>query len=461
MKTLLIGGMVVGPLETITADILLEDGKVAALGRGLPRDGAEAIDVSGNYVLPGMIDAHTHITLDARAAKGSDVYCAGTLPAIMGGTTTIIDHLSFGPPAKPLRRQWEKHVALASGQAVTDYAFHGVIQELTENTPKELAALAREGICSLKAYMAYDFRLSDADLLKLLRLTGELGLPLTVHAEDHDPIARLRAEFKAQGKGAPMWHAKSRPAVCESTAVARVLRLARQAGDAPIYVVHLSTAAGLEEIKKARGEGQKNVFAETCTQYLALTEDRYADPVEGLKYIMAPPLRTAADCEALWRGLADGDIQTVATDHCSFSFVHDKQRGLDDFTSCPGGAPGLEERLSVLYSEGVAKGRITINTLADRLSTTPAAIFGLNPVKGRLLPGADADVVILNPGVERTLLQEDLHGPADYSLYDGLKLKGRIEAVFLCGNLTAKDNAFLGRRGQGSLLRRGSSMYRD
>lgn len=461
MKTLLTGGTVVASSETIAADILLKDGKVAALGRGLPRDGAKVVDVSGCWVLPGMVDAHTHVTLDAQADRDSDIYFAGTVPAAVGGTTTIIDHLSFGPAGKPLRAQLDRHAALARERAAVDYAFHGVIQHVDGKILEEMGELARTGIPSFKAYTTYDFRLGDAELLKALRRCRETGALLAAHAEEHEPIAALRARFKAEGKGAPIWHAKSRPASCEAEAVARLLRLAREAGDAPVYVVHLSTAAGLREIRRARAEGQKNIFAETCTQYLTLTEDRYDDPVEGLKYIMSPPLRDAEDVEALWRGVADGAIDVIATDHCNLRFDRDKRRGLGDFTVCPGGAPGLEERLPVLYSEGVAKGRIDITTLVERLAAAPAKIFGLYPQKGLLLPGADADVVIIDPEAEQTLLQENLHGPADFSLYDGMKIKGRIKAVYLRGTLIAGNNAFLGRRGQGRFLPRGRNMHRD
>ncbi len=461
MKTLITDGLVVTPTGTVTADLLMADGRVAAVGPGLPRDGAKVLPAAGKYVLPGFVDVHTHITLNAEAARGTDVFYHGTIPAAMGGTTTIVDHLAFGPVGQPLRAQIAAYRALADGQAVVDYGFHGVIQHLDAAVLAELKELRDGGYSSVKAYMTYDFRLTDREFLALLRLTRELGMMLTVHAETHETITRLRAEFKAAGRGEPLWHPRSRPAECENEAIARLLRLAAEAGDAPVYVVHLSTAKGLEAVRKARAAGQKNIFAETCTQYLTLTEERYADPLDGLKYIMSPPLRTERDVEALWQGVANGDIQTIATDHCNFSFARDKQLGIGDFTACPGGAPGLEERLPVLFSEGVLKGRITLDRLVRAAAAAPAEIFGIYPQKGALLPGSDADVVIFDPMATGVLQASELHGPADYSLYEGMPLQGRIESVFLRGRRIANDNVFLGQRGEGHFLRRGRSMHME
>ena len=456
MKTLIANGTIVTPEETRRADLLFENGRVAAVGRGLATgraaNGAAVVDASGMLVFPGGVDAHTHITLDADASRGSGVFFNGTVPAVMGGTTTIIDHMAFAPGRRP-RDQYALYRELADGRCVPDYGFHGVVQSLDAHTLTDLEFLAAEGCTSVKAYMTYDARLSDAELLRLLRKTRELGMLLTVHAEDHEPIQRLRNQYIRMGKGTPEWHAKSRPASCEADAVARLLRLAGQAGNAPVYVVHLSTAAGLEAIRKARASGQTHIYAETCTQYLTLTEDLYKDPVEGLRYIMAPPLRARADVEALWEGVADGGIQTVATDHCSFT-VSRKMRGLHDFTRCPGGIPGLEERLTVLYSEGVAKGRISVRRFVEAVSTAPARLFGLWSQKGSLAPGSDADAVIFNPGAEHVLTASELHGPGDYSAYEGLPLTGRVETVFLRGIQVADKNAFTAGRGCGRYLQR-------
>ncbi len=456
MKTLIRGGMVVTPQEVTTADVLLSDGIIAKLGPDLSAPGAEIVDATGKYVLPGGVDAHTHVTLNIDAVRGADIYYAGTVPAAAGGTTTIIEHLGFAPAGRSVRDQLLFHRREADSAAVVDYAFHGLIQGANgcprEDTAACLNFFRARDCASVKVYTTYDGRLDDDSLLLLLRMARERGLLPAVHAERHEPIMRLRAEFKAKRRGEPMCHARSRPAECEAGAVRRVLELAAQAGDAPVYIVHLSTAAGLEEITKARAAGQRNIFVETCTQYLVLTEERYAHPVEGLKYIMAPPLRTRDDVEALWQGVADGRIQTVATDHCAYT-LRDKEHGRGDFTACPGGAPGVEERMNVLFSEGVAKKRISPQRFAELCCSAPARLFGLAPRKGVLAPGSDADVVILDPVPRRTLRAAGLHGLSDYSIYEGLDLTGRIDAVYLRGRLIAAHGSFLGGRGEGRLLK--------
>ena len=460
MKTLITNGTIITSQETLAADLLLADGRVAAIGAGLDRDGADIVNASGKYILPGGVDVHTHITLNIDAVFNTDAFYTGTIPAITGGTTTVIDHMSFAPEG----RSFHDHIALykktSEKRPVVDYGFHGLIQHMDAQTLAELVRLPEQEFTSVKAYMTYPDRLNDAELSDLLRLTKKLGLLLAVHCENHEEIIRLRAEFKAEGKGEPIWHARSRPAECEAEAVSRLLRLASEAGDAPVYVVHLSTAKGLNAIQKARAAGQKNIFAETCTQYLTLTEDKYLDPDTGLLYLMSPPLRTRKDTEALWEGVANGDIQTIATDHCSFTLA-DKAGGRGDFTLCPGGAPGMEERMTVLFSEGVMQGRISATRFVDLVSTTPARLFGLFPQKGDILPGSDADVVILDPEARYILQNNDLHGPSDYSLYEGMTLTGRIDAVYLRGVLMADQTGFLGKRGAGQLLRRGRCMYSD
>lgn len=445
MQTIIKGGTLVSSKESVQADILMVGGRIAAVGQGLEAGGeARVIDASGKYVLPGGIDAHTHITLDIAASRGSDVYFSGTVPAALGGTTCIVDHLSFRHDGSDLEDELRAYMALARGQSAIDYAFHGLVQGADEKSLRDLEILPRLGLKSVKAYMTYDFRLNDGDLLKVLECTRALGLILIVHAEDHEEIQRLRAQCKAEGKLAPIWHARSRPAAGEARAVARVLALAKQAGDAPVYIAHLSTADGLEEIRKARAAGQRNIYAETCTQYLLFTEERYLDEEDGLRYIMAPPLREKSDVEALWQGLAQGDIQVAASDHCSFTLA-DKARGRGDFTACPGGAPGLNERLSALFSEGVLKGRISPQKFVELCSSAPAEIFGLAG-KGAIAPGADADLLILDPAAPAGI---HLPLPDSYSIYTGLGLKGRVDYVCLGGEPVAVNGQYTGSRGQG------------
>lgn len=452
MKTLIKNGTVVTDGTIQRADLLMENGRISAMGDGLFADGAVLLDAAGKLVLPGGVDAHTHITLNLDAVRGTDAYYRGTVPAAVGGTTTIIDHLAFMPSGRTMKEHIAAYRELAVGASAVDYLFHGLAQGAGAVSADAVAGLPEGEFSSVKAYMTYDHRIDGDALLRLLRRTRELGLLLVVHAEDDALIRALREQYRAEGKGDPVWHAASRPARSEAEAVTRVLRFAAEAGDAPVYIAHLSSAAGLEAVRNARAAGRKNVFVETCTQYLCLTDEVYANPVQGLRAVMSPPLRKREDVDALWRGLADGDIQVVATDHCAFT-VQDKMAGLHDFIRCPGGAPGIEERFAVLYSEGVAKGRIGLERFVECVAGNPAKIFGLSPRKGSLLPGADADVVIVDPDADSVLRAGNLHGPGDYSLYDGLRLRGRVESVFLRGERVAHAGDFTGRRGAGALLR--------
>lgn len=443
MKTLISNGTVVTPEGTLRADLLMAEGRILAVGKNLAagegRDAAETVDATDRLVLPGGVDAHTHITLDVDAVLGTDAYYTGTLPALAGGTTTIVDHMAFAPEGRFAATQLALYHELADGRAAVDYAFHGVIQHRDENALRALETFRENGISSVKAYMTYAGRLDDAALLRFFRRCKELGLMALVHAEDHECVENGRAACIAEGRLAPLWHARSRPAECEAKAVARALALAAEAGDAPVYIVHLSTAQGLRAVQRARAAGQKNVFAETCPQYLCLTDACYQDPEEGLRYIMAPPLRSPEDVRALWAGLRDGDIQTVATDHCAFSLA-DKSRGRGDFTRCPGGAPGLEERFLLMFSEGVAKGRISLERFVELVCAGPARLMGLYPQKGALAPGSDADVVIVNPAARQRIRAAALHGPGDYSIYEGALVEGGIERVFLRGRTVYRDD---------------------
>lgn len=459
MRTIIKNGTIVTESETFRGDLLIEDGVVKALGADLCADGAEVIDAAGKYVLPGAVDVHTHMDLQAGAHRAVDDFYTGTVAAACGGTTTIVDHMAFGPKGCSLWHQVEEYHRLADGKAVIDYGFHGVLQHVDEQVLKEMGEIAeKEGITSFKAYLTYDFKLSDADMFRVFQQAKKDGIVIPIHCENDGVVNYLRAYYKSQGCTDPIYHAKSRPARCEAEAVSRMLHLAAMAGDAPLYVVHLSTAAGLEELRRAKKHGQKHVGVETCTQYLVLTEDAYRDPQEGLKAIMSPPLRTGKDCEALWKGLQDRVIDTVATDHCPFNFKKEKQFGVGDFTACPNGAPGVEERLPVMYSEGVAKGRLSICDLVRVLCAEPSRMYGLYPRKGNLQPGADADVVILDPDRKHVLTHADMHGAVDYTCYEGMELQGAIDLVLSHGQVVVKDNQFVGKKGDGRYLKRGKSV---
>jgi dihydropyrimidinase len=436
-------------------DVLTQGETIKTLGKNIPPgDGGEVIDGSGKILIPGGVDVHTHMNLDAGIAVACDDFYTGTVAAAWGGTTAIVDHPAFGPPGCPLDHQIKKYHGLAGGKAVIDYSFHGVIQHVDDEVLRMMEVLAGEGISSYKVYTTYGFKIDDRGLYRVLERAKELGLLITVHPENDGVITHLREQFVREGKTAPPYHPLSRPAECEAEAVNRMILLAKMAGDAPLYIVHLSNALGLEYITAARRRGQQNIYAETCPQYLLLDDSRYRLPgLEGLKYIMCPPLRSPEDQAALWRGLA-ADIDTAATDHCPFLFESQKILGKDDFTQCPSGAPGVEERIPLLFSEGVGKQRISLRRFVELCSTNPAKIFGLYPRKGRIAEGADADLVIIDPEKKVRLGKDTIHGQADYSAYEGFELTGYPVCTISRGEVILRDGVFSGRPGRGRFIPR-------
>ena len=456
MKTLVRGGTVVTEAGTVSGNILIEDGRI--LGITEAQDADEVIDAAGKIVMPGAVDIHTHMDLDVGIARVIDDFYSGTVAAACGGTTTIVDHLAFGPKGCSPWHQIREYHRLADGNAAVDYGFHGVLQHVNDEALDDMAAIAREeGITSFKAYMTYDGRLEDLDLMKVLERAAREHILIAVHCENHGIVTYYRERFVREGKTQTRWHPVSRPAEAEAEAVNRLLYLARAAGEAPVYIVHLSTRSGLEEVRRARAAGQIRFGAETCPQYLLLDEKMYDDSKEGLKAVMAPPLRRQADREALWEALAGNELDTVATDHCPFTFAKQKQLGAQDFTKCPSGAPGVEERLILLYSEGVRKGRITLPQLVKYACSNPARVAGTYPKKGTIAAGSDADLVILDPDREWTMTTGRLHGNADYTCYEGMAIQGAVEQVLLRGKTVVRNGEFIGARGDGQYLHRGIS----
>ena len=464
MKKLIKNGNIATDSRLFKGDILIEDEKIAEVGEDLSAEGAEVIDASGKYVIPGAVDVHTHMDLDVGMARAIDDFYDGTVAAACGGTTTIVDHMAFGPKNCSLWHQVNEYHKLADGKAVIDYGFHGVMQHpITEDRLKELAEIKeKEGISSVKIYMTYDYMLLDDEIFNVLRAAKEAGVVITVHCENHGVIQQLRKEFVETGRTEAKYHPLSRPARCEAEAVNRMIHLSAMAGDAPLYIVHLSSAEGLHEVIRARSEKRPNLGVETCVQYLVLTDDAYDDPKEGLKAIMSPPLRKDREREELGAALKeDGIIDTVATDHCPFHFKAgkaEKQYGKDDFTKCPNGAPGVQERLMLLFSEGFMKGRISLPQVVKYSSSEPCRMFGMYPQKGSLEPGTDADIVIIDPSKTTRIEKDFIRGASDYSCYEGMELKGRIEKVFLRGNEIVSDGEFLGNKGDGRYLKRGDSV---
>lgn len=452
-------GLVVSGEAEEVCDILCSGEKIIKIGKGLTEQvlsehGTELIDAEGKIVIPGAVDVHTHLCLDTGAAAVSDDFYTGTLAAAWGGTTTIVDHPGFGPAGCSLDHQIRKYHSLAEGRAVIDYSFHGVIQHVDEDVLAMMGALSEEGITSYKVYTTYAYKLSDGDIFRVLEKARDLKLLIAVHPENDGAVNYLREKFRAEGKLAPCYHPLSRPAEAEAEAVSRMILLAKMAGDAPLYIVHLTNALAFGFIKSARQGGQKNLYAETCPQYLLLDKSLYSLPgAEGLKYIMCPPLRGAADREALWQGLAH-DIDTVATDHCPFFFETQKILGKDDFTKCPSGAPGIEERIPLMYSEGVVKKRISLRRFTDLCCTAPAKLFGLYPQKGVLQEGSDADIVIIDPRKRVVLGRDRLHANVDYTAYAGFEVQGYPEYVISRGEVIVRDGAASARPGRGKFIKR-------
>lgn len=453
MKTIIKHSRIVSPSETYEADILIDGEKIACIGKDLEDADARIIDAGGKYVIPGGVDVHTHMDLQAGSSRAVDDFYDGTVAAACGGTTSIVDHMAFGPKGCNLHHQLNEYHRLADGRAVIDYGFHGTVQHLNKDILAELEDMVKDGVSSVKVYLTYDFRLNDGEVLQVLKRMKELGGVTAFHCENHEILEYYRKKYVAEGKTSPIYHAKSRPNLAEAEAVARVLNLARLAGDAPVYVVHLSSKEGLEAIRDARRKGQKNIYVETCPQYLTLTEEKYLDE-DGLKYVMSPPLRTEEDCRRLWEGLEAGDIQVVGTDHCPFNYGKEKQLGKDDFTKCPNGAPGVEERIPLLFSEGVMKNRLSMNRFVETMCTNPAKIYGLYPQKGIIQPGSDGDLVIIDPEAEYVITHDQMHSAVDYTSYEGIRIQGKVSLVMQRGRIVAEDGQFKGERGAGRFIMR-------
>jgi dihydropyrimidinase len=457
MDYLIKGALVAGETDEAVCDVLIHDGRIAEIGRFLapPRGNeCEIINADGMILVPGGVDVHTHLTLEAGNAAVCDDFYTGTAAAAFGGTTCIVDHPGFGPPDCPLAYQIDAYHERARDKALIDYGFHGVIQRVDDAVLKDMGRLAAEGITSYKIYLTYNYKIDDGGALRVLERGRELGTLTTVHCENDGVLDLLRGRFLAKGKRAPRFHPQSRPAECEAEAVSRMCLWARLAGNAPLYIVHLSSELGLKAVRAARENGQRRLFAETCPQYLFL--DRAVcegAPEEAVKYLMCPPPRSRDDREALWAALSAGEIDTVATDHCPF-LMADKLAGKDDFTRCPSGAPGVEERMPLLFSEGVMKNRLSLRRFVELCCTEPARLCGLYPQKGVIRPGSDADIALFDPARDWTLRAETLHGRADYCAYEGFRLRGYPAIVFSRGEIIVRGGELHGRAGRGRFIAR-------
>jgi len=448
MKRLVKNGKIVTPEKTFKGDILIDDGIIKDIAPHIKSD-AEVIDASGLFVLPGGVDVHTHLNLKLGDRQVGDGFYEGMRAAAFGGTTTIVDHPEGGPKGCSLHHQPDYYKKLLLSEAVIDYGIHGIFQRADEDILNEIPELISKGVTSMKAYLTYDDMLTNSDIDKILNKMKHSGGITAFHAEDDTTIKYLRDKYGKDGKLAPIYHAKSRPAESEALAIQNILDIA---GDAPVYIVHLSTRLGLEVIKKARLDG-KTVYAETCPQYLLLDESYY-EREDGIKYIMAPPLRTKEDTDALWKAVINGDIDVIATDHCSFSCADKIKFGQGDFRKVPGGAPGVETRLPLIFSEGVINGRISINRFVELVAEKPAQIMGMYPKKGCIKIGADADIVLWDAELTKTISVKELHQKCDYTPYEGMEVTGWPRTVILKGEIIVNKDELLIEKGFGEYINR-------
>ena len=455
MKYLFKNGTVVSGRGTRRADVLVEDEKILQVARGISDPLARTVDVTGKLLLPGFIDAHTHFDLDVCNTTTADDFDSGTRSAIRGGTTTVVD---FACPNKGESLHygldlWHKK---ADGKCWCDYGFHMTIDDWNEDIEREIDDMYAAGISSFKMYRTYPaMMIGDEAMYKALKKLKEKGGICGVHCENSGVINALIEEKRAAGATGVASHPETRPDYLEAEAVGRLLRIA-QAVDIPVVIVHLTNAAALAEVHAARRRGQK-VYVETCPQYLVLDDSVYynEDYSRAARYVCAPPLRKSADCRALWAGLRRGEIQTVSTDHCSFT-LEQKEAGRGDFTRIPGGLPGVEARGELVYSFGVATRKISLAAMCRVLSENPAKLYGMFPRKGVIAPGADADIVVYDPRADHILRAEDMVSRAGYTPYEGFVTRGSIAQVWLRGRLMVEDGQVVGDR-MGQYILRGKN----
>ncbi len=471
MRILITNGTVITATDKMRAEVLIEDDKIAALG--IPGSHAwhesadTVIDASAKYVIPGGVDIHTHFDLPFGGTSVSDNFETGGRAAAFGGTTTIVD-FAVQVKGETIREGFENWMLKAEGNCAIDYGFHMIVGDINDASLKEMEAITADGVTSFKLFMAYPGVLysDDGEILRAMQQAAKDGTTIMMHAENGIAIDVLREQALQRGETAPKYHSITRPPSTEAEAVHRAITLAEMAG-APLYIVHMSAKEPVVELTHARDRGL-NVFGETCPQYLHLSvEDHVSLPgFEGAKYVCSTPIRfnEQGHQEYLWNALARGDLQVVSTDHASFFYDDDetlgrqKRLGEGNFTLIPNGLPGVEERVNVMYQSGVVEGRFDINRWVDLVATAPAKMFGMYPRKGTIAVGSDADIVVYDPNDSFTYSAPDtIHGNIDYTCYEGMEIQAKIDKVLSRGKVIVDGDEYLGSKGHGQYLKRGTS----
>lgn len=454
MKTLIKKGRIVTAVDDYVADIFIDGETVTTIGRSLDMEADVVIDAAGKLVIPGGIDPHTHMELPFGGTQSSDDFFTGTRAAAFGGTTTIIDFAvqTKGESMTAGVDAWHKK---AEGKTCIDYGFHLITTEFEDGDEKEMYKLIDEGISSFKLFMAYPgvFLADDATIFRAMSAAGKRGGLICMHAENGIVINEIIKRFLAQGRTAPKYHALTRPTIAEAEGVHRAIAIAEMA-ESPVYIVHLSCTDALNQVRQARDRGIP-AFAETCPQYLFHSIEDYGDGWEGAKYVMTPPLREKHNHAELWKGLKMDDLQVISTDHCPFCMKEQKELGKDSFALIPNGAPGVENRMALIYNGGVVENRISLNRFVELTSTAAAKMFGMFPKKGTIAVGSDADIVIFDPNGETTFGVEHEHMNVDYSSYEGWKIKGKVETVLSRGRIVIQNGEHTGKQGDGQFIKRG------